>query len=388
MPGPILSFLAQAGLRPGLDAYFSRVRAMPEGVWPARPCPWCGGPPAFVELVAGGRRRLSCHLCGGAWAAAAPGCAFCGTVEPGAVVALTDETLEAGDIVEACRSCRSYLKGVDRRRRFTAGSPLVEDWSTPDLDVRAMSRGYRRPTPSLAHLLDDAAGGGARVMNAVLFDVALTAYILAAVAAAASLAGRREGLMPFVDLVAGAGWVCHTVSLAIRWVETGRPPILSLAEAVSIMIWTLVAWLLWAERRYHARVLGVFVLPVVLVLGLLLPTGLRAIALPPTAPARWTVAHVSLALVGLAALVVNFAGALMYLLQERQLKAKRPGTWYYRLPSLETLDRLTYRTLTVGFPFLTAGIVLGIVGRGTSGARRFPSIRSRSSPWSCGWSTR
>ncbi|MET0849536.1 MAG: cytochrome c biogenesis protein CcsA [Candidatus Rokuibacteriota bacterium] len=198
-------------------------------------------------------------------------------------------------------------------------------------------------------------------MNAVLFDVALTAYILAAVAAAASLAGRREGLMPFVDLVAGAGWVCHTVSLAIRWVETGRPPILSLAEAVSIMIWTLVAWLLWAERRYHARVLGVFVLPVVLVLGLLLPTGLRAIALPPTAPALWTVAHVSLALVGLAALVVNFAGALMYLLQERQLKAKRPGTWYYRLPSLETLDRLTYRTLTVGFPFLTAGIVLGIV---------------------------
>jgi hypothetical protein len=41
---------------------------------------------------------------------------------------------------------------------------------------------------------------------------------------------------------------------------------------------------------------------------------------------------VSLALVGLAALVVNFAGALMYLLQERQLKAKRPGTWYSHEP--------------------------------------------------------
>ena len=30
----------------------------------------------------------------------------------------------------------------------------------------------------------------------------------------------------------------------------------------------------------------------------------------------------------------------MYLLQERQLKAKRPGAFYYRLPALETLDRL------------------------------------------------
>ena len=44
----------------------------------------------------------------------------------------------------------------------------------------------------------------------------------------------------------------------------------------------------------------------------------------------------------------------MYLLQERQLKAKRPGRVYYRLPSLETLDRFTFRTLTLGFPFLTA----------------------------------
>jgi ABC-type transport system involved in cytochrome c biogenesis permease subunit len=49
----------------------------------------------------------------------------------------------------------------------------------------------------------------------------------------------------------------------------------------------------------------------------------------------------------------------MYLLQERQLKAKRPGALYYRLPSLETLDRITYRTLTLGFPFLTLGLLLG-----------------------------
>ena len=34
---------------------------------------------------------------------------------------------------------------------------------------------------------------------------------------------------------------------------------------------------------------------------------------------------------------------------------------YYRLPSLETLDQLTYRTLTLGFPFLTAGLVLGVL---------------------------
>jgi ABC-type uncharacterized transport system permease subunit len=70
---------------------------------------------------------------------------------------------------------------------------------------------------------------------------------------------------------------------------------------------------------------------------------------------------VALILIGLAALVLNFGGAIMYLLQERQLKAKRAGTVYRRLPALETLDRLTVATLTAGFPFLTVGLLLGVL---------------------------
>jgi len=207
-------------------------------------------------------------------------------------------------------------------------------------------------------------------VNAVIFDVALTAYIAATVAMAASLLGRREPLIAFAELLTGAGWVCHTISLAMRWAETGRVPLLTLAEVVSVVIWAVVAWELWAERRYRARILGAFVLPVVLVLGLLLPTGLRSLALEPPGRSGWVWAHVGLALVGLAALVLNFAGALMYLVQERQLRAKRPGTWYYQLPSLETLDRLSFRTLTVGFPFLTAGLVLGMAWAGRAWATR------------------
>jgi ABC-type uncharacterized transport system permease subunit len=115
------------------------------------------------------------------------------------------------------------------------------------------------------------------------------------------------------------------------------------------------------ERRHHIRPLSAFVLPVVLGLGLGLPTGLRSIALEPPVPSGWVVVHVALVLVGLAALVVNFGGALMYLLQERQLKARRPGKIYYRLPPLEALDRLTVATLTVGFPFLTVGLALGVL---------------------------
>ena len=206
-------------------------------------------------------------------------------------------------------------------------------------------------------------------VNAVFYDVALTAYIVATASSFAYLVGRREGFWRLGTLMTQAGWVCHTVALVVRGVELGRPPLVTLPEAVSVVIWVAVLLELWAERQYGIKVLGAFVLPVVLMLGLALPTGLRALVLGPSIRSAWIWVHVVLALLGLAALVLNFAGAVMYVLQERQLKARRPGAFYYRLPPLETLDRLTYRALTVGFPFLTAGLLLGALWAGAASGR-------------------
>jgi ABC-type uncharacterized transport system permease subunit len=198
-------------------------------------------------------------------------------------------------------------------------------------------------------------------VNAVLFDVALTAYILAAAAAIGSFAGRREQLGWVALLLTQAGFVCHTAAVILRGIELRRLPFMTMAEVISLVIWAVILVDLWVERRHRIGPLSAFVLPVVLALGLGLPTGLRSIVLEPPVPTGWIVVHVALVLVGLAALVVNFGGALMYLLQERQLKARRPGKIYYRLPPLETLDRLTVATLTVGFPFLTVGLALGVL---------------------------
>ena len=206
-------------------------------------------------------------------------------------------------------------------------------------------------------------------MNAILYDVALTAYIVATVASFAYLVGRRERFWRLSVVMTEAGWVCHTAALIVRGVELGRFPLMTLPEVVSVVIWVAVLMELLAERQYRIKVLGAFVLPVVLVLGLGLPTGLRALVLGPSSRSIWISVHVVLALLGLAALVLNFAGAVMYVLQEHQLKARRPGAFYYRLPPLETLDRFTYRALTLGFPFLTAGLLLGVLWAGAASGR-------------------
>jgi len=50
--------------------------------------------------------------------------------------------------------------------------------------------------------------------------------------------------------------------------------------------------------------------------------------------------------------VVGFGLALLYLASERQLKSKRPGRLFARLPSLDLIDRAGYRLAVWGFIFL------------------------------------
>ena len=153
LPAHLAGFLAHAGVRPALETFFSLVRALPEGGWDRGFCPWCGGLPSYGDLLEDGRRRLSCHLCGGAWTAARLRCPFCQAWQSGDMVRLVGGGAEEGYFVEACLACRGYLKGVDRRERWNAASPLVEDWASPHLDYYAAREGYWRGTPSLAQLL-------------------------------------------------------------------------------------------------------------------------------------------------------------------------------------------------------------------------------------------
>jgi cytochrome c-type biogenesis protein CcsB len=104
----------------------------------------------------------------------------------------------------------------------------------------------------------------------------------------------------------------------------------------------------------------VFVFPLVFILTLA-----ANLISSPQAPLQerlrslWFYIHIPTLFLGYAAFFVAFSAGIMYLIQERELKRKRPQAFYYRLPSLEICDDLGYRSLSVGFPLLTVGIVAG-----------------------------
>ena len=195
-------------------------------------------------------------------------------------------------------------------------------------------------------------------MHATALSLAIVGYVCAMGLALAYLIQRHELTHRLASIATLGGWACHTMALVLRAVEIGRPPLASLPDALSMAVWVVVLLEMIVERRGGVKVLGAFVLPVVVLLAVKASTALPGV-LGPALGSAWVWVHIALALVGIAAFVLNFAGALMYLLQERQLKAKRPGAFYYRLPALETLDHLTYRTLALGFPFLTVALILG-----------------------------
>jgi len=156
LPAPLVAMLAVAALRPALEVHLAAVRDLPEGVWQPAGCPWCGSPAAWSDLVEDGRRRLACHTCAGAWLGPRLRCPFCEIWQSGALVRLVAAGADEGYFVEGCRTCRGYLKGVDRRQRWNAHSALVEDWSTPHLDLIAERQGFHRPTAAITHLAGSA----------------------------------------------------------------------------------------------------------------------------------------------------------------------------------------------------------------------------------------
>ena len=114
--------------------------------------PCCGAPPGFADLLADGRRQLACHLCDTRWTFARLVCPLCGNRTARDFVRLLAEDADEGYAIGACRACRGYVKELDRRLRWNAGSALVEDWGSPHLDLIAHRHEYWRPIPTLIQL--------------------------------------------------------------------------------------------------------------------------------------------------------------------------------------------------------------------------------------------
>ena len=74
------------------------------------------------------------------------------------------------------------------------------------------------------------------------------------------------------------------------------------------------------------------------------------------------ITHTACSLLSYAAFLVACVAAALFLVQERQLKRKRMGLLFHRLPSLKALDRLNFIAIGIGFALLSVGTACGFLG--------------------------
>ena len=190
----------------------------------------------------------------------------------------------------------------------------------------------------------------------------------------------------------GLAFFFHFVSVvemlvqAHRWMPVGVREIESLLGFAVAGLFFLVWWL------YDAISLGIFALPATFFLVFVPALGPDRYRFPSQGVwMSWLVAHIIALLLAYAALCFSLLASMLYLVQERRIKAKhKPGKarrwapldW---LPPLDTLERMALATLEFGFPCMTVGLLIGsvLVQETSLGASYFldPNILASFAMW-------
>jgi len=186
-------------------------------------------------------------------------------------------------------------------------------------------------------------------------------YVLAAVLYGVHFAGRRDRVGAIASVALVAGLVVHTFVLGMDTVRLGYLPLVGQAGAVSAFVWLLTATYLYVEISTDERAMGVFIAPLIALLSVMPLLGPAPGTRPAVLESPLFALHVAAVLSAYAAFALAFVVGLTYVLLSRELKARQPGVFFARLPSLPALDRMNLRAVSIGLMFLTAGVIIGIV---------------------------
>lgn len=192
------------------------------------------------------------------------------------------------------------------------------------------------------------------MMNSV--DLTLTRTAIAIIFISAVLMGlqallSKKSLRSVWLGVLIAGFAVLTAALVARSALSGAVPFTDLFEYTLFFAWAMVlAYLFFFRARLP--VVGAFAM--LIVVFLLLGAASSLFYSDPTDPrmpvlkSHWLYIHVSLAALGETFFAVGFVSSLIYIVRKRTADKG----------SLETLDALTYRAISMGFPLFTAGAMV------------------------------
>ncbi len=187
-------------------------------------------------------------------------------------------------------------------------------------------------------------------MKAIAFTV-LTLYIMSF----ASLLAKREKIS-FIFFLCGT--LINFVFLLVRSVCIRHFPATTFYDSLFFFSLSSAIFALYFSWRGAKKLTGIVGFIAFL---LMLPTLFMDVPkplIPPSLKSYWLPIHSGLSFLGYGALSVSFIVSILYLLKDWSIRKKK-GFFAYFFPPIETLDRINYTSLMLGFLFLTLGIITG-----------------------------
>jgi ABC-type transport system involved in cytochrome c biogenesis permease subunit len=184
-------------------------------------------------------------------------------------------------------------------------------------------------------------------------------YAAATAAYVAHFAWRDPRVGRFATAMLGAGVLAHTFLIGMQTMQAGYAPVVGTSAAISAFVWLLGLSYLYVELTTDERAMGMFVAILMVVLDIIPALDPSISPRAPVLRSPLFTFHVVSMLFAYASFALACVLGVTYVLLFKEIKAKHLGFFYARLPSLQVLDVMNGRAITVGWVFLTLGVTIG-----------------------------
>ncbi len=196
-----------------------------------------------------------------------------------------------------------------------------------------------------------------------LSAMALTLYVAAEAFALAHLRRDKESFATATTVLLVLGFLAHFAALEIGGRAIHSVPYRDLASSMSLFAWMIAASYGILLLRHRESSTGAFLIPLAiffLAISLMTHPGTPMISDPKRSGSLFAM-HVTLAIFGYAALTLAFVLAQLYLIQNQQLRRRKLGLLFSKLPALDVLSRLHRTSVITGVSALTVATILGLI---------------------------
>lgn len=205
----------------------------------------------------------------------------------------------------------------------------------------------------------------------------------------------RDKISPTLIIITN---ILLALGLSIRWINNQYFPLSNLYESLIFLTWCLTLIQIILEHKSNNKLIGAINTPISLFTlafaSICLPEDMKiAIPLVPALKSNWLIMHVTIMMISYATLMIGCILSVLFLIISYGQKINIQGNSYLngkkillkykssnikniltpkknstnnidnncRINLLQGIDNLSYRTIGLGFPLLTIGIISGAV---------------------------